>query len=90
MRYLYRSYCLKEGGIWSGQLRARRWRTKTAESREEQKKKKKARKVGNLIEKKQRVRCRRKFEQLGLFVILGAVKLGEVKRGGYMDGPIYH
>lgn len=44
MRYLYRSYCLKEGGIWSGQLRARRWKTKTAESREEQKKKKESEK----------------------------------------------
>lgn len=28
MRYLYRSYCLKEGGIWSGRLRAQRWKQK--------------------------------------------------------------
>lgn len=28
MRYLYRSYCLKEGGIWSGRLRAWRWKSK--------------------------------------------------------------
>lgn len=83
MRYLYRSYCLKEGGIWSGQLRAQRW--KTAES-ERNPKEKKAREVENLIEKKQRVGCRGKFEQSGL-VVMG------VKRregAGGLHGPIYH
>lgn len=40
MRYLYRSYCLKEGGIWSGRLRAWRWKSKTAESKREPDRKK--------------------------------------------------
>lgn len=87
MRYLYRSYCLKEGGIWLGQLRAHRWKTAESERNKKKKKKEKAREVGNLIEKKQRVGCRRKFEQLGLFVMPGAIKLRDVvKRGRGLHG----
>lgn len=82
MRYLYRSYCLKEGGIWSGcgdgkkQLLNQR-----------QKNKEKSEKSRTLIEKKSREwKCRRKFEQLGLFVKLGAVKLGGAGRWGKEGG----
>lgn len=46
MRYLYRSYCLKEGGIWSGGEGHR-----DGEQTNQRGTKQKARKVGNLIKK---------------------------------------
>lgn len=46
MRYLYRSYCLKEGGIWLGQLRARRWKKQKTLNQRGTNKKQKARKLG--------------------------------------------
>lgn len=49
MRYLYRSYCLKEGGIWLGRLTAWRWKPK--EKQTNHRGTEKAREVGNRKEK---------------------------------------